>query len=186
MSGPAGPKRLDRIRGIGSGCVFFGPFGGLWLFSGANSTGFGTPPVLAALGAGCLGIVALGIRLARSAKGPPSPGRARVMRGFLWINVAQWAAIGAAVVVLVRADEAVDLPAAISVIVALHFLPLARLFGHSLYVATAVGLLAVDGLAFWRGGDAGAVTALLGTGAVLWATALVQLARGYSLRRAAA
>ncbi|MFE0171089.1 hypothetical protein ACFWZ2_02135 [Streptomyces sp. NPDC059002] len=98
-------------------------------------------------------------------------------RRFGLINIAQTVAIVAAVMILGRLGEWILVPPAVCLIVGLHFLPLAGVFGQPPYRWAGLLLVAVAAagiLAFAVGSAPGTVRALVGIGAalVLWATAL--------------
>ncbi len=112
----------------------------------------------------------------------PDPEVGGNYRRFGLINMAQTVAIVAAVMILGRLDAWILVPPAVCLIVGLHFLPLAGVFGQPPYrwaglLLVAVALAGI--LASAVGAEPGTVRALVGTGAalVLWATAL-RVARG--------
>jgi hypothetical protein len=172
------PEVAQNVRGFARSASFLGGFGGAWLLWGLMAAREATPLTLAAAGACCACILVAGAALRRSAPGPQTPGAARLRRGFLLVNLAQWAAIAAAVAALSWLGAIDALPVAISVIVALHFIPLARLFDAPAYYATCGAMLAIDAAALLSGDDRGVPAATFGTGVALWATAAIQLARG--------
>ncbi|GAA2625413.1 hypothetical protein [Streptomyces vastus] len=118
----------------------------------------------------------------------PGPRRTRRVtpnsfRVFGQVNIGQTVAIVAAVMILGRLDLWVYIPAAVCLVVGLHFLPLARSFAQPQYWWTG-GLLITLALAgavtLADGGDAANVRLFIGFGAalVLWATALHVARRG--------
>lgn len=98
-------------------------------------------------------------------------------RRFGIINAAQTVAIVAAVMVLGRLGAWILVPPAVCLIVGLHFLPLAGVFGQPPYRWAGlllVGVALAGILACAAGAAQGTVRALVGAGAalVLWGTAL--------------
>ena len=101
-------------------------------------------------------------------------------RTFGRVNAAQWAAIVLIAVVLGRLHLDAYTPAAVTVVVGLHFFPLARLFRSPQHHVTGAALVlwgAVCLLLVPR--DVLQSTTAFGTGAVLWTAAAVTLARSF-------
>ncbi len=165
-------------------------FAAAWAVLGVSglSSHLPTPALLlvaaatVAVAAGALGLT---VRYGKAA----GPRRTRQvaadsLRRFRQVTIGQSLAIGAVVVVLGPVTgQGFHIPAAVCVVVGLHFLPLASAFGQSQYrwtagALTALGLTGVLVLA--GGSDPAAVQALVGLGAavVLWATALDVARRG--------
>ncbi len=88
-------------------------------------------------------------------------------RGVAAVNVGQLVVIAAVAIGLTRADQAAYVPAAVAVVVGLHFVPLATAFDQRQYRATAALLVLV--------GAAGAALVLAGADDVV-----VQAAVGYA------
>jgi hypothetical protein len=98
-------------------------------------------------------------------------------RAFKWINIIQWVAV--AVVAFTFAHFGMDayVVSAITAIVGLHMFPLARLFRyppHYVTGAALVGWAAASVLLFSKDEMQGSTA--LGTGLILWLSALVTLA----------
>ncbi|MER7836256.1 hypothetical protein ABTY98_10160 [Streptomyces sp. NPDC096040] len=98
-------------------------------------------------------------------------------RVFGQVNIGQSVAVVAAILILGRLDLWLYVPAAVCMIVGLHFLPLAWSFAQPQYWWTGALLMALAltaSLTLAGGVDAAHVRVLLGFGAaaVLWATAL--------------
>ncbi|AYN44064.1 hypothetical protein D9753_36035 [Streptomyces dangxiongensis] len=99
------------------------------------------------------------------------------------VNIGQTVAVVGTILILGRLDLWLYVPAAVCLIVALHFLPLARSFAQPQYWWTGGLLMAlalVTVLSLAGGMDAANARALLGFGAagILWATALHVARRG--------
>ncbi len=91
--------------------------------------------------------------------------------------------IGAVVLILGATGRARLIPAAIAIMVGLHFLPIARGVPRSLNYATGAGMIAA-GAAGLRSPDTGAVA--LACAAVLWATCIVMILQAAAVGRRAA
>ncbi|MFE9451711.1 hypothetical protein [Streptomyces sp. NPDC006739] len=105
------------------------------------------------------------------------------LRVFGQVNIGQTVAVVAAVLVLGRLGLWSYVPAAVCLIVGVHFLPLARSFAQPQYWWTGgllVFLALTGAVTLSAGGDAANVRALIGFGAAvaLWATALDVARRG--------
>jgi len=97
-------------------------------------------------------------------------------RDFVLVNLAQTVLILVAVVVFVRVDRPVLIAPAACVVVGLHFLPLARIFGIPLYVSTGAILLVAGVLGFAlfaAGASAVLVTVGFAAAVTLWGTSLL-------------
>jgi hypothetical protein len=99
---------------------------------------------------------------------------------FLLINFVQYIAIAGAIAICLRWRRRDLMPIAISLIIGLHFIPLAGLFGFPPYYAVAAGVLALDLSALFLKSPAREVTCCLGTGCILWLSALFVLLRASS------
>ena len=90
----------------------------------------------------------------------------------------QWVAVAAVAFAFARLQIDAYVVSAITAIIGLHMFPLARLFRYPMHHVTGavlVGWAAASALIFSRSAMQGA--AALGTGAILWASAVVTLAR---------
>ncbi|MGB0064572.1 MAG: hypothetical protein WBP85_09020 [Terracidiphilus sp.] len=178
----------NRVSSIATGIMVFAGFGAGWLFwslsmrqeiTGATATGVMT---------GMLALFVAAIYIWRQAKRwPRVPDDPRMGRAFVWINAIQWTAIFAAGFICKRFGWAYYFPSAVAVIVGLHFYPLARMFRNPLHYGTGTAVVV------WVFAAAVIVPAgrlpgftTMGTGALLWAAALVTIARGLSIMRASA
>ncbi len=167
-----------RRRGRGISALVGAGFGFVWLLNGVLSAGMAETWPILLLTALLAGLSWQAFKLVRSAASGDRAGRRRVMRRFLWVNAVQLAAILTAGAVLLSMGQADALPAVISIIVAIHFLPLAGLFGEPGYFVLPIPMVLLDILALLIGGEKGAVLAMLATGGCLWAMSAIQLARG--------
>jgi hypothetical protein len=162
-------------------------FGALWFLLGlvASQRLSATTGVL--LAGATLVLVLLALALARRAAALPrsevDPERARqVKRVFGRVNAVQWVVISITAFVLGRLQLDAYIPAAVTLIVGLHFFPLGRLFRYPQHHITGIALVVwgVDCLALVPRGSLQATTGF-GTGAILWVSALVTLVRGFRL-----
>jgi hypothetical protein len=123
------------LRSRGIGVLVISIFGALWLLLGLLARQALSAVTGALLAGGLLGLVLLALALCRRAGAlPRSEGdleRARqVGRTFGRVNALQWAAIVLTAVALGRLRLDAYTPAAVTLIVGLHFFPLGRLFRY--------------------------------------------------------
>jgi hypothetical protein len=167
------------------GVIFLGAFGAVWLTGGVILAGWAKLSVLASLAAGAALLLGGAFVLRRRAVPDPASAESeRVGRIFVQVNMAQYVAMALAVIGANLAGRRDLIPVLISCIVALHFLPLARLFNNPVYFVTTPAIIMLDGLAVLRHGHQSAPAAAVATGVVLWCTAVFQLARGFRAIRA--
>lgn len=157
-----------------AGAAFLTVFGLVWWLVGASAVGGPLWPVVALVGCAVAAWVwRTGRRPGYSPAGQPP--RA-VRRRFAWINAVQWLAIVLAAIGARKGGVPELIPGLVSVVVGLHFLPLASLFRQPRFHLTGALLVAVGaagcaiGLA---GGPAGTVQTTVGLAValVLWGTA---------------
>lgn len=104
------------------------------------------PSILVLIACCALGIFLAGLhqfrgnRGAHAATNDPGPG-ARLPRAFHVVNAAQWITIALAASLLVRVGRAEWIQASVILIVGLHFLPLARVFGNRQYYFTGAAMM---------------------------------------------
>jgi len=158
-----------RVRGVGILSIFAVVWSAV-AASGLSETGASAaalPSAAVAL------VVSLGLVIvARRSAGDPALARTRRLpswwsRGVGAVNVAQLLVIAAVAIGLTRGGQAAYIPAAVAVVVGLHFLPLAIAFDQRQYRGTAVLLVLV--------GLGGAALVLAGAEDVI-----VQAAVGYA------
>lgn len=188
MIGESGRRELNESPAL-HGVVTLAAFAFFWEALGVS----GLMPWMSAwasLGTGVLAAAAGVAAMALLIRSGRLPGTRRIRsvapnihKVFVLVNVAQVVLIVAAVVVLGRLGLGLQVPAAVCLVVGLHFFPLARSFGQPQYWWTG-GLLVALALAgattLADGGDAAGVRVLIGFGAalVMWATALHLARRG--------
>jgi len=143
----AASPSVVRRRGMVSGAGFFGVFGALWLFAGV--TFFENPQLIWHLAVPLILGAAVLVwqsrvrhRLAREPSPDVSPDDAardaRILRWFIIINIAQYAAIAAAVWLCIRQQRLNDIVPAISVIVGFHFAALSPVFRTPFHLAVGI------------------------------------------------
>ena len=168
----------NRVRGIAIGVMIAAGFGCAWLFWSLAAMRKISAVTSIGVELGALALVAAAVYVARQAKRwPRLPGDPAIMRRFVWINAIQWAAIVAVVVGFARLHIDAYEASAITVIVGLHYLPLARLFHFPMHYATGAVLMGwsvVSALLFSPDAVEGA--AAMGTGVILWVSAVAMLA----------
>ena len=178
-------RSVEALRGRATGVLFLSGFGGLWFLLGLAASQRLSLPTACALAAGLVALVAGTVLLRRrSAALPPSTldpeEQRRAGRTFGRVNAVQWAAIVLIAVVLGRLHLDAYTPAAVTVVVGLHFFPLARLFRSPQHHVTGAALVlwgAVCLLLVPR--DVLQSTSAFGTGAILWTAAAVTLVRSF-------
>lgn len=168
----------NRIGGRAIGTLFFTGFGAIWLLLGlyAKERLTAAPLSLAACGTVLLaGGAFLLLRRARAL--PRAPEDPKMARAFKWINMIQWVAVAVVAFAFARLGIDVYVISAITAIVGLHMFPLARVFRYPLHYVTGtalVGWAAASVLLFPKDEMQGSTA--LGTGLILWLSALVTLA----------
>jgi hypothetical protein len=158
--------------------MFFAGFGTGWLFLALAAKQLITFATVSGVLLGMLFLFLTAFYLLRQSKRwPRVPADPSMRRVFAWINAIQW--IGVAVVAFSFAKLHIDayVISAITAIIGMHMFPLARLFRYPLHYATGAVLVA------WAAASAILVpaeqmqgTAALGTGIILWLSAVVTLA----------
>jgi hypothetical protein len=167
----------NQLSGRAIGSMFFACFGTGWIFLALTAKQMINAATAIETVGGMITLLAAAAYLLRQAKRWPrvanDPGMGRA---FAWVNAIQWIAIAATVVTLGRLHLDAYIPSAITAIVGLHMFPLARIFRYPLHYATGTVLVA------WAGASALFVpveqlqgNAALGTGMILWASAVVTL-----------
>ena len=178
-------ETANRLSGRAIGAMFFTGFGALWLaLSLYAREELGTASVCAVL----LGMLLLGLaslRILREAKRwPRVPDDPAMGRAFMRINAIQWIAIGAVAFSFAKWHFDAYVMNAIAGIVGLHMFPLARLFRYPMHYVT--GSLMV----IWAAMSIFVVpaeqlqgVAALGTGVILWLSAIVSLTLAFQAMR---
>jgi len=184
---PTGRPVRQRIKGMGIGCLLLALFGGLWL--GLTLAGAPLPVLVPAVALPTLILVVLAIGVLRdgvrriATEPPPAPeqrlaGR-RVGQTFGLIFGAEGVLIAVVANLLARSHRQAYIPAAVGIIVGLHFLPLARVFHYSLYTKTGLAGIIACLITGWLA-RAHANAAGIATGGamalILWITASIVLA----------
>lgn len=175
-SSAASPTAARGGRAIGA--MFFSAFGGAWLALWGYSEFTPALLVLCLVAVLTLGLLAVSYRVYRRnaaalrADGETPEGR-RKSRLFNIINASQWVAIFLLGNLLASLDLRQFVLPLIILIVGIHFLPLARLFGYRphyvtglalIMLALAYPLLSIEGAQSGNGA--------FGAGIILWASAL--------------
>ena len=167
----------NQVRGTAIGAIVAAVFGSGWLFWSLVATHNIAAQSAIGVELGALMLVAVAVHVARLAKRwPRVAGDPKMGRRFAWINAIQWAAIVAVVLGFSRLHIDAYGASAVTAIVGMHYLPLARLFHFPLHYVTGavlVGWGAVSALLFSR--DVVQGVAALGTGAILWVSAAAML-----------
>jgi hypothetical protein len=175
------PLSANSLRGRAIGAMFFAFFGAFWFFIALYAR---EQLNVASISAVLLGMLLLGfaaynlIRL--SSQFPRVPQDPTIGRKFGWINLMQWAAIALVVPTLGKLHLDVYIPTAITLIVGLHMLPLARLFRYPQHNITGCLLIVWAGVAMLIApADSMQSTTCIGTGSILWVSGAVTLVRAF-------
>ncbi len=141
-----GGKTVEAISGRATGVLFFASFGSLWLYNGISAMHRLNPISMAAIGVIFAALFVPAAVLLRSvskaehAAGDRSAESPEMKRSFFRVNLMQWMAIIAAVVLFNALHKQEFLATVITFIVGAHLIPLARLFRYEAHYVTG-GLL---------------------------------------------
>jgi hypothetical protein len=168
----------NQIGGRAIGALFFTGFGAIWLLLGLYAKQRLTAAPLSLVACGLLALASGAFFLLRRAKALPRVSEDPAMaRAFKWINIIQWAAVAVVAFAFARFGIDVYVVSAITAIVGLHMFPLARVFRYPMHYVTGTVLVswaAASVLLFAKDEMQGSTA--LGTGLILWSSALVTLA----------
>ncbi len=168
----------NQLSGRAIGSMFFAGFGTGWLFLALAAKQRITFATVSGVLLGMLFLFLTAFYLLRQSKRwPRVPDDPSLGRAFGWINAIQWIAV--AVVAFSFAKLHIDayVISAITAIIGLHMFPLARLFRYPLHYATGAVLVAwAAASAILAPAEQMQGTAALGTGIILWLSAVVTLA----------
>ena len=167
----------NQLSGRAIGSIFFAGFGTGWLFlalAAKQRISFATVSGVL-LGMSILFLAAFYL-LRQSKRWPRVPEDPAVRRAFAWINAVQWIAVAVVAFTLGKLHLGEYTTSAIAAIIGLHLFPLARLFRYPLHYGTGT-LLVLWALAsaMLVPADQMQGTAALGTGVILWLSAVVTL-----------
>lgn len=165
------------------GGLFMALFGSIWLAAADYQSFGGTVVALAGMlviAAGAIGLVmwaraTFKAGLAGHAGARDPAANKHLRRRFMLINAMQWIAVGLAVMLMNVFAHVEWIAPAVILIVGLHFIPLARLFGYRGYYVTAAALVLVALLDVLAGAEGHVALTLFATGAILWATTVALL-----------
>jgi hypothetical protein len=172
-------QSANQLTGAATGVIVCAFFGALWMVCALNvrqtlslRTAAWIAPVLILLVLGA-------IPLLRQAKHwPRVPADPAIRRVFLWANAFEWTGLFAAFFLLSRLHLDNYIFSASTAVIGLHFIPLARIFRSVTHYVTGVALVAWAAIsaAFLPIEHLPSDTGF-GTGLILWACAVVILAR---------
>ncbi len=184
----------EELSGRATGVFFLTAFGAVWVFGNSSSL----PDTILAVvwvvgGVICLLLVACGVYLRRISRLVKSETRGTINRDlrrrFNRVFIAEGVGIGVVVLICANLGYSEWIPAAVALVVGLHFFPLARLFRMPLYYFTGIALCVVSiatmivasildySEAVWF-----AVPGL-GSGLVLWTTGAMLVVAGLEMSR---
>jgi len=175
----------NQLSGRAIGSMFFAGFGTGWFFlalAAKQRITFATVSGVL-LGMSILFLTAFYL-LRQSKRWPRVPDDPAVRRAFGWINAIQWIAVAIVAFSFSKLHVDAYVISAIAAIIGLHLFPLARLFRYPLHYGTGTLLLAwAVASAMFVPVDQMQGTAALGTGIILWLSAVVTLAVGVNAAR---
>lgn len=186
MDQARGPTYREIAEGSSRGALFMTIFGTIWAAAGAGTLGgAATVAVLLPCCVLAAALLVWAARLGNGARGfprddsPQARGRhGRIDRRFNLVFALQGIAIALAVFLLVRNNLGTFVPAAVALIVGVHFFPLAELFRVRAYHATGAALCVLALVAFFLEPAVRLPVVGLGCAATLYATAAYILAAG--------
>ena len=176
-------KTAEAISGRATGVLFFAGFGSIWLYNGISAMHRLNPISVAAIGVIFAALfVPAGLLLRASSKvtyanEADSQHSTEAKRTFTRVNILQWTAIVAALVLFNVLHKQEFLAAVITFIVGAHLIPLARLFCYPAHYVTG-GLLMFWAtlIAIMLPGEMMPSIGTLGTAAILLGSAAYTLA----------
>lgn len=178
----------NQLGGRAIGAMFFAGFGTVWLLLALYARQELGVVTLSGVALCTLILLLASVRLLREAKRwPRVPDDPAVGRAFMWVNAIQWIAISAVAFSFAKLHIDVYVMNAITAIVGLHMFPLARLFRYPAHYLTGTLLVAwsVASLLFVPTEQLQRI-ASLGTGAILWLSAVVSLTVAFQAVRQSA
>ncbi|MFZ1083328.1 MAG: hypothetical protein WAN35_00030 [Terracidiphilus sp.] len=175
----------NQLSGRAIGSIFFVFFGAVWLFLALIAKQQITLATVSAVMLGIVFLLLFAFNLLRlSKRWPRVPDDPAMGRAFGRINAIQWIAVAAVAFSFAKLHIDAYVISAITAIIGLHMFPLARLFHYPMHYATGAVLVA------WAAASAILApveqmqgTAALGTGIILWLSAIVTLAIGVKVAR---
>jgi hypothetical protein len=175
----------NQLKGRAIGAMFFACFGTGWIFLALTAKQLINPVTASATVAGMVVLLLAAAYVMRRARLWPRVAEdSNRGRAFTWINAIQWTAVFIVAFSFARFHIDTYTTSAITAVVGLHLIPLARLFRYPLHyltaallVAWAVASAALLPLAEMQG------TTSLGTGILLWLSAAVTLALAWQASR---
>ncbi len=170
-------QTANQLSGRAIGSIFAAAFGAIWLALSLYTLEQLRVATVAGVLLGLMVLVLVALYLLREAKRwPRVPDDPALRRTFNRVNAVQWIVVAVVAFALARLHLDAYIPSAITAIVGLHMFPLARLFRYPPHYATGAILVA------WAAASAVLVPveqlqgiAALGTGAILWFSAVVTL-----------
>ena len=178
-------QTANQLGGRAIGAIFFTCFGTGWLFLALIAKQQIKFATVTAIMVGMTLLLLAALNLLRlSKRWPRVPDDPAVGRAFGWINAAQWIAVAAVAFTLSKLRLDVYIPSAITAIVGLHMFPLGRIFRYPAHYRAGAILLAwaVASVVFVPVDDLQSIAAL-GTGMILWLSAVVTLALAFRAAR---
>ncbi len=173
-------QTANQLGGMAIGSIFAAGFGTGWLFLALAAKQLITFATVSGVMLGMLFLFLTAFYLLRQSKRwPRVPDDPALRRTFMWVNAVQWIAVFVVAFTLARLRLDAYIMNAITAIVGLHMFPLARLFRFPPHYATGAILVAwAAASALVASAEQMQGTAALGTGIILWLSAVVTLSIG--------
>jgi hypothetical protein len=179
------PSQANQWSNRAFGAMIVAGFGAMWLLLGLYLRQQLNAASVAWISGGVLTLWSLSAYMLRRVERPSQNGAdTKRSRAFHWINGGQWVAIFLALTILRQMHLDLYSVTVMAAIVGLHFLPLARLFRNPMNWMTGI-LLISWAICATRlvNADRLQSTTALGTGAILWFSAVLTLVIGtYAVR----
>lgn len=174
---------IERKRGLGIGAIFFSFFGALWL-TGGTELAYGKKmfPLEAAIWIVGSLIFLAALQVIRSNKLPIGDAalqakKARHGKGFMIVNIIQYATIFLMVQVLNAKGHGDWVIPGVMLVIGLHFFPLARLFSYTAHHVTGAALVALALIYPFAGSGPLDPVGCFGAGLILWGAAVFGLGK---------
>jgi hypothetical protein len=179
----------NELSGRATGALIFSGFGALWFLIALYAREIISVANVSAVVAGFAVLLAGACALLREAKRWPrvaaAPG---IWKTFAWVNVLQALAIVVGISILSRLHMDNYNLSVIAFVVGLHFLPLAGLFRYKPHYVTGLALVVWALVSAWLApAEHLPSTTALGTGAILWLSAVAAIVLAFlAMRRSMA
>ena len=175
----------NELSGRATGALIFSGFGALWFLIALYAREIISVANVSAVFVGFAILLAGACALMREAKRwPRMPAAPGIWKTFAWVNVLQGLAIFVATSILIWRHMSIYNLSVIAFVVGLHFLPLARLFRYNPHYVTGSALVVWALVSAWLAPvEHLQSTTALGTGAILWLSAVAAIVLAFLAAR---